>query len=30
MRYLQFEISGFKEYQDWVNTDRKIANKIGT
>lgn len=29
MRSIQFVPKAFKEYQDWINTDRKTALRIG-
>lgn len=29
MRNIEFILSAFKEYQKWIETDRKIAMRIG-
>ena len=29
MRNIEFVPKAFKEYQDWIQTDRKIALRIG-
>ena len=29
MRLIHFRLEAFEEYQEWINTDKKIALKIG-